>query len=766
MVVNLYPFAETVRAAETTLDQALEQIDIGGVALLRAAAKNFPGVAAVSDPTQYASVLRDLKAQGTVSPETRQKLAAEAFALTAAYDAQIASYLNQQAGTLFPSRLTLVVEKKADLRYGENPHQLGAFYADPAQCRTSHQPRAADRRQGPLLQQPARPRRGLGDRQRLQDARPSRSSSTAIPAAWRASSTWPRRSAWPSRATRVSAYGGIIGANRVVDEATARAIRPGFFEAIVAPGYTPEALEILRTKKGFEIIEVPPDDHDEPEMGIGNFDFKRIGGGLLVQTFDNLEEDRNKLQVVTQRRPTLEELTDLLFAWRAVRHVKSQRDRAGQEARAWSGMGAGQPSRVVSVEVALRKAGERAPLSVMASRRLLPLPRWHPDRGAGRGDGHHPARRQHPRRDGDRGGGSPSHGDGLHRPPPLPALRHGADGPMDKLIAGEAVAATEAGAIAAARLMGRGDRDGADRAAVEAMRRAMEESEISGTIVIGEGERDQAPMLYIGEKVGNPRRGHRGGYRGRPAGGHQPGRHRLAQRHRRAGRGRARRPDARARHLPAEADRGTAGRRATSTSTTRSRPPSGPSPSGWAARSWDITVVILDRPRHEQLIAEVRAAGARIKLICDGDLTAGISVRRLRHRRARGDGHRRRAGGRAHRGRPEVPGRRDPGASSRGAPTRRRSAPGAWASTSTTRTASTSPNDLASGENVVFCATGVTDGELLRGVRFFGGGARTHSLLMSYKRGIVRFLDTVHTLDPTTRPRSASRRSSRPVSPM
>ncbi|MGI8703467.1 MAG: bifunctional phosphoribosylaminoimidazolecarboxamide formyltransferase/IMP cyclohydrolase, partial [Candidatus Limnocylindrales bacterium] len=106
VVVNLYPFAETVREPGATLDQALEQIDIGGVALLRAAAKNFPGVAAVSDKTQYASVLRDLKAMGTVSPETRQKLAAEAFALTASYDAQIASYLNQQAGTLFPSRLT------------------------------------------------------------------------------------------------------------------------------------------------------------------------------------------------------------------------------------------------------------------------------------------------------------------------------------------------------------------------------------------------------------------------------------------------------------------------------------------------------------------------------------------------------------------------------------------------------------------------------------------------------------------------------------
>ena len=170
VVVNLYPFAQTVREPATSLDQALEQIDIGGVALLRAAAKNFPGVAAVSSPTQYASVLRDIKTLGSVSPETRQKLAAEAFALTATYDAQIASYLNAASGTVFPTRLTMVVEKKADLRYGENPHQLGAFYTDPGACRRLDQRRAPDRRQGPLVQQPARPRRGVDDRVGLQDA--------------------------------------------------------------------------------------------------------------------------------------------------------------------------------------------------------------------------------------------------------------------------------------------------------------------------------------------------------------------------------------------------------------------------------------------------------------------------------------------------------------------------------------------------------------------------------------------------------------------
>ena len=372
VVVNLYPFARTVADNDTTLDQALEQIDIGGVALLRAAAKNFPGVAAVSSPTQYASVLRDVKTLKAISPETRQKLAAEAFALTAAYDAQIASYLNQQAGTLFPNRLTLVVEKKADLRYGENPHQLGAFYADPGQ----HGPAIASARQ-------------------IAGKDLSFNNLLDLDAAWGIASDFKTPTVCIVKhgnpcglasvvdlaeafrlaleGDSVSAYGGIIGANRIVDEAAARAIRPGFFEAIVAPGYTQEALEILRTKRGFEIVEVAPTEEDAPDLGIGSFDFKRISGGILVQTTDSLEEDRNKLQVVTERRPTLEELTDLLFAWRAVRHVKSNAVVLAKK-HAMVGMGAGQPSRVVSVEVALRKAGERAPLSVMASDAYFPFP--------------------------------------------------------------------------------------------------------------------------------------------------------------------------------------------------------------------------------------------------------------------------------------------------------------------------------------------------------------------------------------------------------
>ncbi|MGH2382813.1 MAG: bifunctional phosphoribosylaminoimidazolecarboxamide formyltransferase/IMP cyclohydrolase [Candidatus Limnocylindria bacterium] len=372
VVVNLYPFAQTVRQPNTSLDQALDQIDIGGVALLRAAAKNFPGVAAVSNPTQYASVLRDVKTQGGISPETRQKLAGEAFAVTAAYDAQIASYLNVATGTVFPSRLTMVVEKKADLRYGENPHQLGAFYTDPAHAggsiSSAHQIAGKDLSFNNLLDL---------------DAAWSIASDFKTPAVAIVKHGNPCGLAsvvdlaeafrLALEGDSVSAYGGVIGANRTIDESAARAIRPGFFEAIVAPGYTPEALEILRTKRGFEIVEVPPVDSEADELGIGKFDFKRIGGGVLVQTFDNLEEDRDKLQPVTQRRPTLEELTDLLFAWRAVRHVKSNAVVLAKK-HAMVGMGAGQPSRVVSVEVALRKAGERAPLSVMASDAYFPFP--------------------------------------------------------------------------------------------------------------------------------------------------------------------------------------------------------------------------------------------------------------------------------------------------------------------------------------------------------------------------------------------------------
>jgi fructose-1,6-bisphosphatase II len=316
---------------------------------------------------------------------------------------------------------------------------------------------------------------------------------------------------------------------------------------------------------------------------------------------------------------------------------------------------------------------------------------------------------------------------------------------MDKLIIADAVRATEAGAIAAARLMGRGDRNGADQAAVTAMRKAMDDADITGTIVIGEGERDEAPMLYIGEQVGNPDAATSVDIAVDPL----EGTNLVAT------------GSANATAVLAAAEPGGLMH---APDTYLDKLVVGPLVAGAVSindpanvtlekiaerlgrRVWDITVVILDRPRHEQLIADVRAAGARIKLITDGDLTAGISVA------VSGTGvHAVMGIGGAPEGVLTAAALKCLGGEIQGRfrwrsdEERERARSMGVAVDETDRIYGT--NDLASGENVVFCATGVTDGELLRGVRFFGGGARTHSLLMSYRQGLVRFIDTVHMWD-------------------
>ncbi len=322
---------------------------------------------------------------------------------------------------------------------------------------------------------------------------------------------------------------------------------------------------------------------------------------------------------------------------------------------------------------------------------------------------------------------------------------------MDKLIGVEAVAATEAGAIAAARLMGRGDRMAADQAAVDAMRRAMDAADISGTIVIGEGERDQAPMLYIGEKVGNPDAALAVDIAVDPL----EGTNLVATGS----------PNATAVLAAAEP-----GGLMHAPDTYLRKLVVGPQVAGHVSINdptsvtlaivaerlgravSDITVVILDRPRHASLINEVRATGARIKLISDGDLTAGISVA------VSGTGvHAVMGIG----GAPEgvltaaalkcLGGEIQATFAWRSDEERERGRKMGVDVDDVDRVYMT--DDLVPGENVVFCATGVTDGELLRGVRFFGGGARTHSLLMSHARGVVRFIDTVHMWDTHQPPR-------------
>jgi len=373
VVVNVKPFAPAIGVKVIGLDEAIEMIDVGGAALLGAAARNAAGVASVADPAHYPVVTSELREFGTVTPETRAKLAAEAFSTVAAYHAEIAAYLNQVSGNTFPRHLALVLEKVDDLRYGENPHQRAAFYRE-----TTH-------RSGTLA-----------DAARIQGEMPSFNNLLDLDAAYRIARDYTSPTVAIVKHTDpvglashdelveayrhaletdpVASFGGIVGVNRELDGATEREIAANSYEAVVAPGYDQAALGILKAKSGLEILAVPPDPTEGMrDYGIANLDFKRVAGGLLVESLDDLGLDRGRLQVVTRRRPTLDELNDLLFAWRAVRHVRSNAIVLARNG-ATVGIGAAQASRQVSVEIALRRAGDRAKTAVMASDAYFPFP--------------------------------------------------------------------------------------------------------------------------------------------------------------------------------------------------------------------------------------------------------------------------------------------------------------------------------------------------------------------------------------------------------
>ncbi len=372
VVANLYPFARTVADPDVALADALEQIDIGGPTLIRAAAKNFPAVLVLVDPADYAPTLAQLRA-GEVAPEWRRRLAAGAFAHVAAYDALIARYLygGLEPEELLPPRLTLGLEKLADLRYGENPHQRAAFYRQP------------DARPAPA---------GLATARQLHGRELSYNNIMDADAAWGAATDFPgpcvaivKHTVPCGLATHddlaeayrralsgdpVSAYGGIVAANRPIDEATAREIARTHYDIVIAPDFAPEALERLRKKKTLRLLACGTP--AEPD-GAGALEVRQVRGGLLVQTPDALDEDPATWRVVTRRAPTAAELDDLAFAWRAVKHVKSNAIVIGAGG-ALRGMGAGQPNRVVSVQLACDKAGDGARGAALASDAFFPFP--------------------------------------------------------------------------------------------------------------------------------------------------------------------------------------------------------------------------------------------------------------------------------------------------------------------------------------------------------------------------------------------------------
>ncbi len=405
VVCNLYPFAEAVARGDATLEQALEEIDIGGVTLLRAAAKNFPAVTVVVRPEDYGVVLDELATMGETLAETRRRLAAIAFQHTALYDTAIAEYLRR--GTqdeLFPPELTFGMKRLFTLRYGENPHQAAALYAwgrTPAGL-DEHADRAVTTAQGAhagngatgakappsvagarLLQGKELSFNNLIDLDAALNAVASFASPTAVvikhtnPCGLACGDTLVESYRRAHGGDPVSAYGGILGFNRPVDEATASELSQIFYEAIIAPGYTPEALAILTPKKNLRLLAtdipigpatVATDAHDPYRL-----DVRRVSGGLLIQTADVISEQDVPRKVVSEREPTLDEVTDLLFAWKAVQHVKSNAIVLAKKLTV-VGVGAGQMNRVYSVQIAVDRAGDRARGTVLASDAFFPFP--------------------------------------------------------------------------------------------------------------------------------------------------------------------------------------------------------------------------------------------------------------------------------------------------------------------------------------------------------------------------------------------------------
>jgi phosphoribosylaminoimidazolecarboxamide formyltransferase/IMP cyclohydrolase len=371
VVVNLYPFAQTVARPGVTREEAIENIDIGGPTMVRAAAKNHAHVAIVVNPARYSAIIEELKgSSGVISPETCRELAREAFAHTAEYDAMISSYLEAEAGRgpgAQDARLALSFEKVSDLRYGENPHQSASLYAD---RQTGGQSLAtAGQVAGPALSfnnildgeaawqcvlefdQPAcviiKHNNPCGAA--VSDYRP-----TAYQKAY--------------DCDPVSAFGSVIAFNGTVCSRCAEAMKDNFIELLLAPEFQPDALEILSAKKDLRIMEM-----GEIDREYRGKDMRRIHGGLLVQEYDVDPYDRSGWKVVTKKTPTDAQWEDLIFAWKVAKHVKSNAivlARGG----ATVGVGAGQMSRVDSAMIAVEKAGGRAAGCSVASDAFFPFP--------------------------------------------------------------------------------------------------------------------------------------------------------------------------------------------------------------------------------------------------------------------------------------------------------------------------------------------------------------------------------------------------------
>lgn len=371
VVVNLYPFEATVARPDCTLEEAIENIDIGGPAMVRSAAKNWKDVAVVTDPSQYADVLAEMRATGgATSQATRFALSVEAFNRISNYDAAISDYLSSfnsdNTRNPFSGQTNGRFVKIQDLRYGENPHQQAAFYRDlypaPGSLVT------AEQLQGKELSY-----NNIADADAAWEAVKSFDSTACVivkhanPCGVALGATTLEAYSKAFQTDPTSAFGGIIAFNRPIDGATAESVSKQFVEVLIAPDFSAEALQIFQTKANVRVlrIELPPGGDTSWHRGRNSHDIKRVGSGILIQTADNLEIKREDLRIVTKKQPTPQQMDDLLFAWRVAKYVKSNAIVFCGNGMTL-GVGAGQMSRVDSTRIAAIKA-QNAGLSLQGS---------------------------------------------------------------------------------------------------------------------------------------------------------------------------------------------------------------------------------------------------------------------------------------------------------------------------------------------------------------------------------------------------------------
>jgi len=368
VAVNLYPFKETISKANVSYHDAIENIDIGGPSMLRSAAKNHQSVTVITDPADYAVVLQQLQEQGDTSFALRQKLALKVYQTTAAYDALIADYFAKEVQEVFPDKLTITYEKQQPLRYGENPQQAAAFYRTPIlennSLASSMQIHGKELSYNNIQDANAAINIMLEFTDKPVVVALKHMNPCGVGIGTDVLDAWEKA----YQADPISIFGGIIATNQIITESVAQEMHKIFLEVIIAPEFTEEAKAILMTKKNLRLIK----NNATYQTKTNPYLITGVNGGALVQTKDTATITLEDLEVVTTTVPTAEDLTHLLFAWKVVKHVKSNAIVVAK-AEQTLGIGAGQMNRVGAAKIALEQAGNKARGGYLSSDAFFPM---------------------------------------------------------------------------------------------------------------------------------------------------------------------------------------------------------------------------------------------------------------------------------------------------------------------------------------------------------------------------------------------------------